>query len=443
MDTEKWIETRRAIAPSVTATDGSSVTVSMMDVVQQVIRPTLTNRHQRQSKNRPTTSTTRVVAMAKLSALLSKDHYRHQRRPTFITASVSREGILREYRLRDTLARLQRDVAAAAFANAKANVELKDSEADADASATNNEDEVNNTRPVVPERVTGWKQVRECLEEGGYFVFPGTNCRGGYEAAATAHSGNDDDDSGGAWTNTAMLTPTRSVADPSMENYEKRLLYDTFASMSLGLTPSQRRMLSVAGYMGGITPVEEGRHECEGHSPQVVDGDDPQATASPLRSEIEEMTRIYLHRHSHPAIRSVENRLDAEQEASERALELMRPLSDEEQAMVDDAIFGPADDENEVVASEGADKVIRSSMRKLAPRRWLNDEIIHYFYVMLSKRDAELCKNDPNRKRSHFFKSFFITKLLQEGHHTQDGQYDYNSVKRWSRFVPGTFCRFK
>jgi Ulp1 family protease len=73
--------------------------------------------------------------------------------------------------------------------------------------------------------------------------------------------------------------------------------------------------------------------------------------------------------------------------------------------------------------------------------QWLNDEVIHYFLIMLANRDEEMCRNDPNRKRSHFFKSFFITKLLNEGHANpaMDGKYQYTNVKRWSKQVPGTY----
>ena len=52
---------------------------------------------------------------------------------------------------------------------------------------------------------------------------------------------------------------------------------------------------------------------------------------------------------------------------------------------------------------------------------------------MLSNRDKKMCSNDDkNKKRCHFFKSFFITKLLDEA-----GGYRYQNVKRWSKKVPG------
>mmetsp|Transcript_63781 Transcript_63781/g.94737 ORF Transcript_63781/g.94737 Transcript_63781/m.94737 type:complete len:213 (-) Transcript_63781:408-1046(-) len=56
---------------------------------------------------------------------------------------------------------------------------------------------------------------------------------------------------------------------------------------------------------------------------------------------------------------------------------------------------------------------------------------------MLSKRDEQMCAADKTRKRCHFFKSFFITKLFDEGNAATQGKYNYNNVKRWSKRVPG------
>jgi sentrin-specific protease 1 len=134
-------------------------------------------------------------------------------------------------------------------------------------------------------------------------------------------------------------------------------------------------------------------------------------------------------------VRKLEERRIAS-EGAKRASLLMRALNEDERKIVESAIhgFGHGD---EIVAQAGADSVQRASMKTLKPGMWLNDEIIHYFYLMLAKRDEELCKNDPSRKRSHFFKSFFITKLLNEGNVSCDGKYEYRNVKRWSKKVPG------
>jgi len=44
---------------------------------------------------------------------------------------------------------------------------------------------------------------------------------------------------------------------------------------------------------------------------------------------------------------------------------------------------------------------------------------------MLSRRDEKLCEKEKGRRRNHFFKSFFITKLLDEA-----GGYRYQNVKQ-------------
>lgn len=135
------------------------------------------------------------------------------------------------------------------------------------------------------------------------------------------------------------------------------------------------------------------------------------------------------------AVKELEERIISI-EARKRASLLMRALNDDERKIVESAIHGSGHG-TEIVAQAGTDSVQRASMKTLKPGMWLNDEIIHYFYLMLAKRDEELCKNDPSRKRSHFFKSFFITKLLNEGNASCDGTYEYRNVKRWSKKVHG------
>ena len=150
----------------------------------------------------------------------------------------------------------------------------------------------------------------------------------------------------------------------------------------------------------------------------------------------------HLARTKSKEVAEIEARLkekEREEEAAKKALSLMRPLTSDEQQIVRNAMYdiGPS---NEVIAQVGTDSIQRGSIHTLQPGTWLNDEVIHYFYVMLSKRDEELCTTiDPTRKRSHFFKSFFMTKLLNEGHSNPalDGKYEYRNVKRWSKKVPG------
>ena len=121
-----------------------------------------------------------------------------------------------------------------------------------------------------------------------------------------------------------------------------------------------------------------------------------------------------------------------------RSATLLRDLTEDEAATVREAIYGIGRPD-EIIATSDTDSVQRQSLHKLQPGVWLNDEVIHYFLLMLARRDEELAAEQAGgggggekRKRCHFFKSFFITKLLDEA-----GGYNYKNVKRWSRKVPG------
>jgi len=192
-------------------------------------------------------------------------------------------------------------------------------------------------------------------------------------------------------------------------------------------------------------PDQEGMFDRAKKGDQTVDNEDLETL---IKKESIDKADLYFNariqtaealdealRGKNDAVKKLEERMKAN-EARKRALSLMRILNDDEQEIVKEAIHGFGHDQK-IIAQVGADSVQRASMRTLKPGMWLNDEIIHYFYLMLAKRDEELCKNDPSRKRSHFFKSFFITKLLNEGNASCDGKYEYRNVKRWSKKVPG------
>eukprot|EP00977_Amphora_coffeiformis_P012558 scaffold3132_cov158-Amphora_coffeaeformis.AAC.3 len=128
-------------------------------------------------------------------------------------------------------------------------------------------------------------------------------------------------------------------------------------------------------------------------------------------------------------LRTSEERLlqeEREAEAQERASQLLRDLTPEEQELVRNALFSPGP-EDDIIAKSDTDFVTRKNMQTLQPGAWLSDEVIHFFLAMLAKRDEELCQEDSTRKRSHFFKSFFMTKLTNEGHQNPviAGTYDY------------------
>ena len=155
----------------------------------------------------------------------------------------------------------------------------------------------------------------------------------------------------------------------------------------------------------------------------------------PSREETARLQALHLEKKKSKVVEAVQHRMsekEKEKEAKKLAESLLRELTSEEEAAVNKAMYGGGPD-NEVLYSLGPDSVQRASLHRLQLGEWLNDEVISYFYVMLAKRDEELCSQDPSRKRSHFFKSFFMTKLLNEGHTDLEGTYDYRQVKRWSK----------
>lgn len=128
-----------------------------------------------------------------------------------------------------------------------------------------------------------------------------------------------------------------------------------------------------------------------------------------------------------------EEEIKRKEDAEKAAKNLLRPLSAEENNRVQEALYGRGPLE-EKLATSATDSVQRKSIHTLRPAEWLNDEVIHYFYSMLAKRDEALSAANPGRKRSHFFMSFFFTKLFDEG---ATNEYKYSNVKRWSKKVPG------
>mmetsp|Transcript_36621 Transcript_36621/g.79758 ORF Transcript_36621/g.79758 Transcript_36621/m.79758 type:complete len:645 (+) Transcript_36621:548-2482(+) len=119
-------------------------------------------------------------------------------------------------------------------------------------------------------------------------------------------------------------------------------------------------------------------------------------------------------------------------EDANSTLPLVRQLTEEEDGIVREALNGTGRDDD-ILATSDSDSVQRSSIRRLRDGVsvdplgvWLNDEVIHYYLLLLARRDATLCQQDSKRKRCHFFKSYFMTKFLEEG---------YSSVQRWSKRV--------
>ncbi|KAL9184884.1 hypothetical protein ACHAXT_002661 [Thalassiosira profunda] len=127
-------------------------------------------------------------------------------------------------------------------------------------------------------------------------------------------------------------------------------------------------------------------------------------------------------------------------EPSQEAMaNLVRRLTPEQQQRVDEALRGngtPAD----VLVLHGRGRVTRESMETLRPGQWLNDEALNFYLtVCLKVRDERLCREQPGRRRSHFYSSFFMQMLFDEKNNdtSKRGVYSYANVKKWSDNAPG------
>lgn len=63
----------------------------------------------------------------------------------------------------------------------------------------------------------------------------------------------------------------------------------------------------------------------------------------------------------------------------------------------------------------------------LNTEKYLNDEVINFYMMMLQERDYKLQEQLQRVRCSHYFNSFFIDRLLDHG------LYTYSNVQRWSK----------
>lgn len=83
---------------------------------------------------------------------------------------------------------------------------------------------------------------------------------------------------------------------------------------------------------------------------------------------------------------------------------------------------------NDIVIDKFNIDITVSKIICLRPSTWLNDEIVNFYMCMLQERDQRLCEaSNGQRTPSHYFNSFFVSKLLE------NSQYTYSNVKRWSK----------
>ena len=121
--------------------------------------------------------------------------------------------------------------------------------------------------------------------------------------------------------------------------------------------------------------------------------------------------------------------------SEDAASNLSRPtLTYDEQRIVKNAIYGMGADNENVASVEIDITVQRKSVRTLQPDCWLNDEIINGYYKFLMRRYEESCKGQNEKKRCHFFQSFFMTRMFDVG---CTDEYRYGNVASFSTKVPG------
>lgn len=126
-----------------------------------------------------------------------------------------------------------------------------------------------------------------------------------------------------------------------------------------------------------------------------------------------------------------EEKMELVQEDDERVAAVkMRlvVLSKEQREEARRWLDGPSDEK--VLTEKYAIPITRTKLSALRPNKWLNDEIINFYMGLLQDRDALLCQINPSRNSSHYFSSFFMSKVLDE-HDTR--VYTYSAVRRWTK----------
>lgn len=103
-----------------------------------------------------------------------------------------------------------------------------------------------------------------------------------------------------------------------------------------------------------------------------------------------------------------------------------KELPPEQLQVVQDALHsGPT---NRVLIEKYNVNITRGHLQCLLPMQWLNDEVINFWFQLLNDRDVELVQSGTMSKRSHFFNSFFYTKVSENG-------YNFVNVRRWTRKI--------
>lgn len=112
------------------------------------------------------------------------------------------------------------------------------------------------------------------------------------------------------------------------------------------------------------------------------------------------------------------------------ALRLKRrsPLSTEEVAKVNDILIKSS---KTLLTVKFNITMTEEKLSCLKPFTWLNDEVINFYMCLLQERDDKLVDlSYGGKKSSHYFNSFFMTKLI-----TKTEEYSYKTVSTWTKNI--------
>ena len=105
----------------------------------------------------------------------------------------------------------------------------------------------------------------------------------------------------------------------------------------------------------------------------------------------------------------------------------LKPLSADDDERVTAALNQGSS--SALVAEIEGDSITVTNFLSLRDGSWLSDEVISIYFRLLKCRDVKSVREGKKKLYNHYFKSFFFTKLFE------DGSYKYSGVKRWGKKV--------
>ena len=176
--------------------------------------------------------------------------------------------------------------------------------------------------------------------------------------------------------------------------------------------------------------VEEGRLDKEQQRREVEEGYlhlEQLILAKEKRLLEEDLEELRLEE-----LRRLEDEERLQQKAGQRCANMIIALTQGEETQVRDALYAEGET---VVNGQIHGSVSQQSIATLKDGVWLGDEVCNYMLQLILKREEVMCGENPCRKRSSCFWSFFLTKLMNQDHASENGIYKFENVKSWSKRV--------